>query len=270
MVGPRTLLFVAAALTSLVDALPGADLLRAGEGEARAGEKGLVIPLSIANDQAIQGFSISLWYSSRDLSVVSVTYAGTASESLSPEYFQTIRNAAAGNVALAVVFEVSAPYDLVSLAPSPSALQEVARITFDLKEDAVPGSSLLRLGDSQGVHPIRNVFTVLGTSVVPALEPGSVHVLPRMFRRGLVNADDRTDISDSIFLFSYLFLGGPPPACFASANMNGDSRVDLSDAIWLLSYIFRGGLPPPEPFTECGDAAGDPLPAPCTGAAVCP
>jgi hypothetical protein len=54
MVRPRTLFLIAAALTGSAGALSGADRLRAGEGEARAGAKGVEIPLGIAHDHPIR------------------------------------------------------------------------------------------------------------------------------------------------------------------------------------------------------------------------
>jgi hypothetical protein len=270
MVEPRTRLLLAAALTSLAGALPGADILRVGEGSARPGQTHIPIALSASHDLPIQGFSVSLWFSPRDLAVSDVTYAGTVVEPLNPEYFNSVVDGTAGNVALAVILEISPPFELVSLPPDPAGMDTIAWVIFDVQPGAAAGPVALNLGNSPGLHPIRNVFTDLGSSIVPALEPGLFQVLPRPFRRGLINGDGRIDISDAIFLFGYLFLGGAPPACMAAANINGDGRVDLSDAIWLLSWIFRGGSPPPEPFLQCGLGREEPLRAPCEGAAVCP
>jgi plastocyanin len=65
---------------------------------------------------------------------------------------------------------------------------------------------------------------------------------------GNVNDDagGSVDLSDLIYLVNYLFLGGPSPACPASANVNGDAgcSVDLSDLIFLVNYLFLGGPPP--------------------------
>ena len=60
------------------------------------------------------------------------------------------------------------------------------------------------------------------------------------------------DISDAIFILSYLFSNGQDPACFDSADANDDGAVDISDAIALLSYLFNGAGDLPEPFGECG------------------
>ena len=78
------------------------------------------------------------------------------------------------------------------------------------------------------------------------------------FVRADVNNDATTDLSDAIFVLSYLFQGGSAPTCLEAANLNGDSVLDLSDAVYLLSYLFNGGPKPFPPFDECAlDPAGD-------------
>ena len=58
---------------------------------------------------------------------------------------------------------------------------------------------------------------------------------------GDFNQDSNVDISDSIALFSYLFLGQDPPQCPAGLDSNGDGGVDISDGITSLAYLFQGG-----------------------------
>jgi hypothetical protein len=74
------------------------------------------------------------------------------------------------------------------------------------------------------------------------------------FTRGDANADGETDLSDAVFVLSYLFNGGPAPDCLDAADSNdsGDAAPDLSDPIYLLSFLFLGGPEPPAPFDECG------------------
>ncbi|MGQ9589520.1 MAG: FG-GAP repeat domain-containing protein [Planctomycetota bacterium] len=67
------------------------------------------------------------------------------------------------------------------------------------------------------------------------------------FHRGDPNGDGRLDISDALFEFGFLFLGGPPPGCLESADTNGDGRHDISDGIALLSFLFLDGPPPVYP-----------------------
>ena len=74
------------------------------------------------------------------------------------------------------------------------------------------------------------------------------------FQRGDGNADGQTDVSDAVFILSYLFTGGPTPSCLDAADSNdsGGTAVDLSDPIHLLYFLFIGGPEPPAPFSVCG------------------
>jgi len=66
--------------------------------------------------------------------------------------------------------------------------------------------------------------------------------------RGNINYDpaDAIDISDLVYLVSYMFSGGSEPACMEEANLNGDGSAvpDISDLVYLVSYMFSGGPPP--------------------------
>jgi|GEM_PF-3286777 len=65
---------------------------------------------------------------------------------------------------------------------------------------------------------------------------------------GDANSDGVVDISDAVFLISYIFSGGAAPAdCSEPVGMgdaSGNGSVDISDAVYLISYIFAGGGPP--------------------------
>ena len=71
------------------------------------------------------------------------------------------------------------------------------------------------------------------------------------FVRGDTNQDNSIDISDPIFLLTYLFAGGTVD-CLMALDGNDDNNADLGDAIFLLTFIFGGGAPPTGPFPGCG------------------
>lgn len=54
------------------------------------------------------------------------------------------------------------------------------------------------------------------------------------------------DISDLIYLVSFMFQFGPEPHCMEAANINGaDGEVpDIADLIYLVTYMFQDGPPP--------------------------
>lgn len=61
---------------------------------------------------------------------------------------------------------------------------------------------------------------------------------------GDANGDWAVDISDAVFLISFIFSGGATPDPLAAADANCDETVDISDAVYLISYIFSGGTRP--------------------------
>ena len=61
---------------------------------------------------------------------------------------------------------------------------------------------------------------------------------------GDANGDATVDISDAVYLISYIFSGGSAPSPLLAGDANCDSTVDISDAVYLISYIFSGGAAP--------------------------
>jgi len=75
------------------------------------------------------------------------------------------------------------------------------------------------------------------------------------FVRGDVNADGLVELSDAVFAFGYLFLGGRSPPCLASADTNLEGEVTLTSGVYLLSYLFLGGPEPLAPFQDCANSS---------------
>jgi hypothetical protein len=67
------------------------------------------------------------------------------------------------------------------------------------------------------------------------------------FVRGNCNSDFTVDLSDAIYLFNHLFLGGEEPVCLRACDTDGMNDVNLTDGIYLLNHLFRGGPPLPPP-----------------------
>ncbi len=61
---------------------------------------------------------------------------------------------------------------------------------------------------------------------------------------GDVNDDGSVNVSDQVYLYNWMFLGGPAPPCMAQADVNGDCGVNISDYIYLSNYIWSGGPAP--------------------------
>jgi hypothetical protein len=82
------------------------------------------------------------------------------------------------------------------------------------------------------------------------------------FRRGDADGSGIVDITDAIFVLSFLFLGGPTPDCLDAADADDSGTVDITAAIYSLTFLFLGGPAPPEPGPfDCGsDPTPDDLP----------
>ena len=52
------------------------------------------------------------------------------------------------------------------------------------------------------------------------------------------------DISDAVYLITYIFAGGPPPVTATAGDINCDAGIDISDAVYTIQYIFAGGSAP--------------------------
>ncbi|HBO51795.1 MAG: carboxypeptidase-like regulatory domain-containing protein [Planctomycetota bacterium] len=91
----------------------------------------------------------------------------------------------------------------------------------------------------------------VGEAALYQVQPGCPPPLGS-FRRGFINNDARSDLSDAISIFNYLFRGFAPPECTAGADVNADNRLDISDGIFMLNFLFGNGPPPYSPYGECG------------------
>jgi hypothetical protein len=65
---------------------------------------------------------------------------------------------------------------------------------------------------------------------------------------GDADASGAWDISDAVYLISFIFSGGAAPAPLQAGDANCDSSVDISDAVYLIAFIFGGG---PAPCAIC-------------------
>jgi hypothetical protein len=69
-------------------------------------------------------------------------------------------------------------------------------------------------------------------------------MLVQVYACGDANDDGSVDISDVVYLISYIFSGGSAPAPLLAGDANCDQTVDISDVVYLISYIFSSGTAP--------------------------
>jgi hypothetical protein len=60
-------------------------------------------------------------------------------------------------------------------------------------------------------------------------------------------------ITDPTLLLNHLFIGGAPIPCQTAADADDSGVLDLSDSIGVLNFLFLGAPPPQPPFEECGE-----------------
>lgn len=98
------------------------------------------------------------------------------------------------------------------------------------------GQTAIGKGTSASFHLTHGFLQNFGTAAAPCT------------RCGDADGSGGIDISDAVYLISYIFGGGLPPGpCVTETGMgdaDGSGSVDISDAVYLISYIFAGGLAP--------------------------
>ncbi|MEM7263017.1 MAG: hypothetical protein AAF488_13575 [Planctomycetota bacterium] len=71
------------------------------------------------------------------------------------------------------------------------------------------------------------------------------------FIRGDLDGDRRLSVSDAVAVLKGLFLGADL-TCLDAADANDDDLTNVSDPLFILSFLFRGGDRPAPPFPAAG------------------
>ncbi len=69
-------------------------------------------------------------------------------------------------------------------------------------------------------------------------------VVQRQFVKGDADFSGSLDISDAVYLVSFIFSAGAKPMPFAAGDVNCDQSIDISDVVYLITYIFGNGPAP--------------------------
>lgn len=75
-----------------------------------------------------------------------------------------------------------------------------------------------------------------------------VSLLCESYTCGDADGNQIVNISDAVYLISYIFGGGPAPEPLLAGDADCNQIVNISDAVYLISYIFAGG---PAPCENC-------------------
>jgi len=63
-------------------------------------------------------------------------------------------------------------------------------------------------------------------------------------KRGDANGDGMIDLSDIVYLITYIYKRGPAPHPIEAGDVNCSGVVELGDIVYLISYLYKGGPPP--------------------------
>ncbi len=121
--------------------------------------------------------------------------------------------------------------------------------------EEIPPGEYSALVTRNGYFPLRVYGEVAGKNAISDLGTVLLYAETQsgsLFRRGMVNSDGQTDLSDIIALLGIIFLGDPLPGCADTMDINDDGNIDISDPIYYLDFQFLGGKVPPPPFGTCG------------------
>ncbi|MGB5105411.1 MAG: dockerin type I domain-containing protein [Candidatus Zixiibacteriota bacterium] len=61
---------------------------------------------------------------------------------------------------------------------------------------------------------------------------------------GDADFDGIVSISDALFVYYYIFRGGPAPQPLRSGDFDCNGQMTISDVVYMLNYIFAGGAAP--------------------------
>ncbi len=106
---------------------------------------------------------------------------------------------------------------------------------------------------------VENVMLVNGVQFEAGIIDGSVELIPHFepaFVRGDCKGDLIVNIADGIWILNQLFGSGHSMDCYEACNANGDFVVDQSDAVFIFTYRFLEGVPPAVPFPACDVVGG--------------
>lgn len=73
---------------------------------------------------------------------------------------------------------------------------------------------------------------------------GTITVISGYVCGDIDGSGDGPDISDLVYLVTYMFSGGEAPPSMAACDVNGSGgNPDISDLVYLVTYMFSGGQP---------------------------
>ncbi len=200
----------------------------------------VVVPVYFSIQKPLGGFGIALKISSGDLTIDSISFAGSYIDTLLPRDFNT----QGGSITFfctpftSWIPAGSGKLGDLYLSYSPTITDQL--VTVD--------TATLFL---QSTFETKFIDT-LSQPHVPQFVRGYIDVTAGgccIGSRGNIDggSSEAVDILDLTYLVAYMFRGGPEPPCLDEANVNGigsGNGLDIQDLTYLVSYMFKSGPAP--------------------------
>jgi len=96
-----------------------------------------------------------------------------------------------------------------------------------------------QIGSSYLVH-------FVATDPLGAADTLSTHFTVSSFMRGDADANKQYEVTDIVFLVSYLFRGGQPPQPLVAGDVDMSGVINPADIAYLINYLYKAGPRPPQ------------------------
>ncbi|HOP06680.1 MAG TPA: hypothetical protein PLF13_05235 [candidate division Zixibacteria bacterium] len=97
-------------------------------------------------------------------------------------------------------------------------------------------------GENDSIVPYWNYYSYLDSANV-YVSDGSITITGGYVCGDINNSGAGPDISDLVYLVTWMFSQGPPPPVMSAGNVNGEGSIDISDLVYLVNFMFQQGSP---------------------------
>ena len=201
------------------------------------------------------------------ISVVLQLPAGLSFDSLQPTAFNsqvdliTAGSIGGSHVSIAIVADNTDPITrTIDLTENPV----IAKVRLSAGNFTAPAVFSLAIVPEATTTPPQFTEFVRPGAATEAITPVLIESelsIAGFFTRGDANFDKRVSISDIVFILYGLFVhAGATFTCLDAVDANDDNLPNVTDVVYLVSYIFQGGpAPPPPAGPTCGVDATSPI-----------
>ncbi len=228
-------------------------------------ETTVTVQILATTDLPTHGFSLGVNHDPAILSITSLASVrpGSIVQAVNgdsgPDFFEININPTGGTgFTVACITDLFSPFDMLP------ALNNATLIETDyviLPTAPVGSSSPLQLTSGLGSPPVQTVLVMELAEVTPTMIDGSILVTEPHFIRGDLNHNGSVTLLDGVLLLYRVSGLETPSTCRDADDINDDGVLTLGDAVYLFQYMFAGGPQIPGSDGSCGpDPTGaDPL-----------